>query len=509
MKSKIKNIIITFLLLICCTFTLVGCTNTNNTIMDIARQNGLNCIKSSKDYNSSNNNTNTAPSTTINVTNNNSNIDLNETYNALVTNGYSGSFSDFLKEYVFKDYSSTTSTEYAVNKSLLSVVSIVAEFHTYSYTITSSGIQTSLSQKTPYVSMSAGSGVVYTINKTDGSAYIITNFHVIYLSNGITNNYNYIKSDEGDGCIAKNIYCFMYGTNAKITDTKTTDENGFTIYNAGASAIKCEYVGGSADYDIAVLKVTDESKDLIKNSNLSAVNIKNSTEITVGEQAIVIGNPEADGISTTIGIVSVDSEYIQMTNAKNKSVASRVIRIDAAVNGGNSGGGLFDIDGKLMGIVNAKIVSDEVENIGYAIPADIATAVADRIIKYCNNSTNKQMKKASLGIYLKSIYSSAVYNGIKAEIKETIAIDSINTGSIAEGKFEANTVISQIIISSTNSDDTTFQKTIDVTRMYTVVDSSLYLNVGDTITFKLKDLEGNSLEDVTITITEEAFITID
>ena len=197
-----------------------------------------------------------------------------------------------------------------------------------------------------------------------------------------------------------------------------------------------------------------------------------------------------------------------MTNAKNKSVASRVIRIDA-VNGGNSGGGLFDIDGKLMGIVNAKIVSDEVENIGYAIPADIATAVADRIIKYCNNSTNKQMKKASLGIYLKSIYSSAVYNGIKAEIKETIAIDSINTGSIAEGKFEANTVISQIIISSTNSDDTTFQKTIDVTRMYTVVDSSLYLNVGDTITFKLKDLEGNSLEDVTITITEEAFITID
>ena len=67
MKSKIKNIIITFLLLICCTFTLVGCTNTNNTIMDIARQNGLNCIKSSKDYNSSNNNTNTAPSTTINI----------------------------------------------------------------------------------------------------------------------------------------------------------------------------------------------------------------------------------------------------------------------------------------------------------------------------------------------------------------------------------------------------------------------------------------------------------
>lgn len=95
MKSKIKNIIITFLLLICCTFTLVGCTNTNNTIMDIARQNGLNCIKSSKDYNSSNNNTNTAPSTTINVTNNNSNIDLNETYNALVTNGYSGSFQTF------------------------------------------------------------------------------------------------------------------------------------------------------------------------------------------------------------------------------------------------------------------------------------------------------------------------------------------------------------------------------------------------------------------------------
>lgn len=509
MKSKIKNIIITFLLLICCTFTLVGCSNNNSTIMDIARQNGLSYIKSTKDYNAKNDNTETTSSTTINVTNNNSNIDLNEAYNTLVTNGYAGSFSDFLKEYVFKDYSSTTSTEYAVNKSLLSVVSVVSEFNTYSYTITSSGIQTSLSQKTPYTSMSAGSGVIYKIDKNDGSAYIITNFHVVYLSNGITSNYNYIKSDEGDGCIAKNIYCFMYGTKAEITDTKTTDENGFTIYNAGASALKCEYVGGSADYDIAVLKVTDESKELVKSSELTAVNIKNSTDITVGEQAIVVGNPEADGISATTGIVSVDSEYIQMTNAKNKSITSRVIRIDAAVNGGNSGGGLFDIDGKLMGIVNAKIVSDEVENIGYAIPADIATAVADRIISYCDNTSTKQMKKASLGIYLKTIYSSAVYNGVRTEIKEKVAIDSVSAGSIAEGKIEANTIVSQIIITSSGASGISSQKEINVTRMYNIVDSSLQLNIGDTITFKLQDLEGNNLDDVTITITEDAFKTID
>ena len=71
-----------------------------------------------------------------------------------------------------------------------------------------------------------------------------------------------------------------------------------------------------------------------------------------------------------------------MTAANGRTEASfRVMRVDTAVNWGNIGGGLFDSDGNLIGIVNAKIVDESVENIGYAIPYNIAVSIAENINK--------------------------------------------------------------------------------------------------------------------------------
>ena len=114
------------------------------------------------------------------------------------------------------------------------------------------------------------------------------------------------------------------------------------------------------------------------------MSVFDSEMINVGESAIAIGNPEGNGFSTSLGIVSVDSEYIEMTGADGvTNVEFRVMRIDTAVNGGNSGGGLFNSKGELIGIVNAKIQSTTVENIAYAIPSNLAAAVADNIIYHC------------------------------------------------------------------------------------------------------------------------------
>ena len=99
--------------------------------------------------------------------------------------------------------------------------------------------------------------------------------------------------------------------------------------------------------------------------------------MVVGSSAIAIGNAQGLGISSTSGVVSVDSEYITMTAADGKTaVAFRVMRVDTAINSGNSGGGMYDDNGNLIGIVNAKIVYDGVENIGYAIPSNGAVSVA-------------------------------------------------------------------------------------------------------------------------------------
>ena len=126
--------------------------------------------------------------------------------------------------------------------------------------------------------------------------------------------------------------------------------------------ISAEYIGGSLTYDIAVLKITDSeiySESIAKKAELA------DRTVFAGETAIAIGNPEADGISSTVGVVSVDSEYLTMTGADDVTeVTFRVMRIDTAVNSGNSGGGLFNDQGELIGIVNAKIMTDDIENIG-------------------------------------------------------------------------------------------------------------------------------------------------
>ena len=79
---------------------------------------------------------------------------------------------------------------------------------------------------------------------------------------------------------------------------------------------------------------------------------------------LAIGNPQGLGLSVTNGIISRPGESVTIGNA-----TMTLLRTSAAVNSGNSGGGLFNLNGELIGIVNAKIAANTVDNIGYAIPS--------------------------------------------------------------------------------------------------------------------------------------------
>lgn len=507
MKGKIKNIIISILLIICCSVTLAGCTGGQSTVLDIAKRNGIVSTKNNTKTDSTGTSETqksteqyiTQKITNLTVNNTSQEFDVYETYLSLKENeNYAGSFSDFLKEFVYTDTSKTTNIEHSINENLLSVVSIVSEFK-----VNVASLQNYYySNFSPYVTHSAGSGVIFQLDNETGDAYIITNHHVVYLDNGYSNG-SVIQSidKEANGTVGQKIYCFLYGTTASLTDTGTTDDDGFEIYQPNEYAIECTYVGGSASYDIAVLKVTNS--DILKTSDAKAVTIADSNDITVGEDIFAIGNPEASGISVTKGIICVDSEYITMN-----STAYRVIRIDAAVNGGNSGGGLFNSSGELIGIVNAKIVSEDVENIGYAIPSNIAIGVAKNILANCGgDDDNTYVKRAIVGVTLKSVYSRAVYNSGtgKTKIVETVAIDSITAGSLADNSnLSADQIITKIVINA----GTENEKEINVERIFNVVDASLTLTPNDTITFFVSDSDGTPLEEVTITITEDALILV-
>lgn len=265
----------------------------------------------------------------------------------------------------------------ASSKGLRSAVSIVCKFQA---TVQAGGWRPGSGSTTTKEYSSAGSGVIYQMDKSEGDAFIITNYHVVYDASSNTEN-----------GISNDISVYLYGSEIE------------------EKAIEATYVGGSLYYDIAVLRIEDS--EILAASSVCAVTVSDSDEIVVGDGAIAIGNAQGLGISSTSGVVSVDSEHITMTAADGKTeVSFRVMRVDTAINSGNSGGGLYDDEGNLIGIVNAKIVYDGVENIGYAIPSNVAVSIAENIIDYCYGTDTERVQRALLGITVSTSDSKAVYD---------------------------------------------------------------------------------------------------
>ncbi|MBR5280559.1 MAG: trypsin-like peptidase domain-containing protein [Clostridia bacterium] len=188
-----------------------------------------------------------------------------------------------------------------------------------------------------------GSGVVFS---QDG--YIITNYHVIQ------------DTLTSAGEVASNVTLNVY------------------LYTDPETAIPGTVVGYDIGADLAIVK--------IDRSGLTAVELGNSDTLQVGDIAIALGNPGGLQFlgSVSQGIISGLNRTIQTESAyENLSL----IQTDAAINPGNSGGALVDVSGKLIGINSAKLVAEEYEGIGFAIPVNDVVAICTEIIKNGNRKT--------------------------------------------------------------------------------------------------------------------------
>ncbi len=360
----------------------------------------------------------------------------------------------------------TNNVTYATAKGLRSAVSIYCTFE-----ITSGGTSAWNPRPSTQTYYSTGSGVIYEID-ANGNAFIITNHHVVYES-----------SSNTDNGIGKEIYLYLYGLESE------------------AFAIPATYVGGSANYDIAVLRVdaSEVLKEAYKSGAADAVTVGNSDKVYPGQTTIAIGNPSADelgGISVTSGIVSVDSEYITMTGATdNSEVQFRVIRTDAPVNSGNSGGGMYNDSGELIGIVNAKYSSSEVANVGYALPSNVVRAVADNIIDHCYGKDCESVMRGLLGITIE-VSDYDTYFDLESGLlvrTEVITVHEVTAGGLGESILKAGDVVKSITIG---------ENTITVTRQHHLIDAMLDVRVGDTVSLVIVR---NGMETtVSTTITEDS-----
>jgi serine protease Do len=208
---------------------------------------------------------------------------------------------------------------------------------------------------------SLGSGFVIDIGK-NGDAYVITNNHVI----------------EG------------------------ADE--ITVILQDNDRIKAELVGKDVKTDIAVLKVK-------ANKKMVAVSFGNSDDARVGDWVIAIGNPFGLGGTVTTGIISARGRDIQSGPYDN------FIQTDASINRGNSGGPLFDMDGKVIGI-NSAIYSPSGGSvgIGFSIPSSGAQPIIKQLIKF------GAVKRGWLGVHIQ---------GVTEEIAETLGLKKARGALVA------------------------------------------------------------------------------
>lgn len=163
-----------------------------------------------------------------------------------------------------------------------------------------------------------------------------------------------------------------------------------------------------------------------------------------------------------------------------REVTYRVMRTDAAINHGNSGGGLFNAKGELIGITNAKNIQNQTDNMGYALPITPVKSVVENILANVNGGATGYVLRAWLGIetYMQSSVASLKDGQLK--IKDTFLVNKVftdeRTGAGA-GKFEYMDVLQAVKIGD--------GEWREFDRMYQLGDSLLDVRKGDRVTFKV------------------------
>ena len=180
-------------------------------------------------------------------------------------------------------------------------------------------------------------------------------------------------------------------TNYHVIETAYSNNLDITVMTYDGTKYTAAIVGFESGNDIAVLKIDA--------TGLSPVAFGNSDEITMGETVYAVGNPLGElAYSMSTGTVSgLDREIVTDESV----VGINMFQIDAAVNPGNSGGPVYNRLGQVVGVVTAKYSSTGVEGLGFAIPVNDASSIADDLI-----NKGYVTGKAYLGIWLDERYDA-------------------------------------------------------------------------------------------------------
>jgi serine protease Do len=272
------------------------------------------------------------------------------------------------------------------------------------------------------------------------------------------------------------------GNKAYVVTNNHVVQNATQVEVVLASGVhkKADIKGRDMITDLAVLEMDADGIKVF-------AEFGDSGKLQSGETAIAIGNPLGLGFSqtTTVGVISSPQRRIPISfaNDGNYDWEMDVIQTDAAINQGNSGGALVNLDGKVVGINSMKVSETGVEGLGFAIPINQAKETIDSLIKY------GKVKRPYLGVTTDALRSYKGIEGLK--LPETvknglIVMDAV--GPAKEAGLAANDVITELD-----------GKAVSTNLM---LRQHLYLEkkIGDTL--KITYYRGSKKTTVTLTLTE-------
>lgn len=285
-----------------------------------------------------------------------------------------------------------------------------------------------------------GTGTGFVYKKDNKVGYIITNHHVI------------------DG-----------GTTFKVKFINGTEVEGKLL--------------GSDEYsDIAVLSV-DQS------SVISVAEIGDSSKVEIGDTIFTVGSPLGEDYMGTVtkGILSGKDRTVTVSSDNGGSIM-QVLQTDAAMNPGNSGGPLVNINGEVIGVNSIKLVQNEIEGMGFAIPIEIVMNSVNKLEK------GEKVTRPLIGIEMAELDNTYLL------YKNGIIIDKSVTDGVVIVGVQNDTPASA---ASLQKGDVLTE--IDGTKIDSVAKLRYTLykySVGDKV--KIKYYRGKDLKETTLTLNKEA-----
>lgn len=363
-------------------------------------------------------------------------------------------FEEFLREYLSYDsgeLENAASLVASVNRSLMSGVSVRSKINERS------GGQV---VTTSYF----GSGVILDVDRTSGDMTVLTNCHVVYSVEGEFN----LSGMLLDG-YSNDITLWLYGSE----------------YLDG-EAISAEIIATSKYYDVALLKVSGSS--VVKRSHAIAAEWTINEEIYLGETVYTIGNANANKMSASVGYVSKDLETITVN--MDESYKYDVIRVSTPINSGNSGGGLYDRSGELVGLVNSKSREDAG---GFALPASKTKRVVERMLTSYNGVETHGVTVIRHGIEVEATdsYSTGLNKDGFAELYERVEVTNVAVGKAYEKLKKGDVITNVKVVRGTET-----VEDMPIMRVHNFLDVMLAVMPGDTVTITYVDGGGNTQEAV-------------